>query len=156
MSVREIRGHGLELYKWEGQPDLISTITDEVRAEVAQGRCARLRRCIPLCLDALRLQIRDEGRVKNKACILALGIRADGCKEVLGLWIEQTAGAKCWLKVFNDAQSGLSRYFDGRRGWIAWLPDATQPSIQTPKFKPAVSICSGTHWPLPTGKSANL
>src|SRR5260364_273158 len=104
--------------------DLISTITDEVRAEVAQGRCARLRRCIPLCLDALRLQIRDEGRVKNKAVYSCVG--------------------------------DSSRYFDGRRGWIAWLPDATQPSIQTPKFKPAVSICSGTHWPLPTGKSANL
>src|SRR5260363_351802 len=97
-----------------------------------------------------------KGACKIRPCILALGTRADGCKVVLGLWIEQTAGAKCWLKVFNDAQTGLSRYFDGRRGWIAWLPDATQPSIQTPKFKPAVSICSGTHWPLPTGKSANL
>src|SRR5260363_437220 len=97
-----------------------------------------------------------KGAGKIRAGILAMGIRADGCKEVLRLWIKHTAGAKCWLKVFTDAQSGLRRYFDGRRGWIAWLPDATQPSIQTPKFKPAVSICSGTHWPLPTGKSANL
>src|SRR5260363_223334 len=97
-----------------------------------------------------------KGAGKIRPCILALGIRADGCKEVLGLWIEQTAGAKCWLKVFNDAQSALSHYFDDPRGWIAWLPDATQPSIQTPRFNLEVSICSGTHWPLPTGKSAIL
>src|SRR5260364_330249 len=101
-------------------------------------------------------RLRVVGAGKRRTWIRAVGVGDDGNKEVVGLWIEQTAGAKCWLKVFNDAQSGLSRYFDGRRGWIAWLPDATQPSIQTPKFKPAVSICSGTHWPLPTGKSANL
>jgi transposase-like protein len=55
--------------------------------------------------DALRLKIRDEGTVKNKAVYLALGIRADGRKEVLGLWIEQTEGAKFWLKVFNELRN---------------------------------------------------
>src|SRR5260364_84468 len=85
MSVREIRGHGLELYKWEGSPDLISTITDEVRAEVAQGRCARLRRCIPLCLDALRVQMRDEGRVKNKAGYYCVGVSSR--------WMQGSVGA---------------------------------------------------------------
>jgi putative transposase len=55
--------------------------------------------------DALRLKIRDEGTVKNKAVYLALGIRADGKKEVLGLWIEQTEGAKFWLKVFNELKN---------------------------------------------------
>jgi putative transposase len=52
--------------------------------------------------DALQLKIRDEGAVKNKAVYLALGIRADGCKEALGLWIEQTEGAKFWLKVLTN------------------------------------------------------
>lgn len=52
--------------------------------------------------DALRLKIRDEGTVKNKAVYLALGVDVTGRKDVLGLWIEQTEGAKFWLKVFND------------------------------------------------------
>jgi transposase-like protein len=55
--------------------------------------------------DALRLKIRDEGTVENKAVYLALGVRADGKKEVLGLWIEQTEGAKFWLKVFNELKN---------------------------------------------------
>ena len=55
--------------------------------------------------DALRLKIRDEGTVKNKAVYLALGVDASGRKDVLGLWIEQTEGAKFWLKVFNDLKT---------------------------------------------------
>src|SRR5260364_172810 len=75
------------------------------------GRRARLKRCIPLSLDALRLKIRDEGRVKHKAVSLALGICADDCSEVLGLWIEHTEGAKFWLKVFNELRNrGLARF----------------------------------------------
>ena len=67
--------------------------------------------------DALRLKIRDEGTVKNKAVYLALGIRADGRKEVLGLWIEQTEGAKFWLKVFNELRNrGLLRSEERRVG----------------------------------------
>lgn len=73
-------------------------------------------------IDALRLKIRDEGTVKNKAVYLALGIRADGRKEVLGLWIEQTEGAKFWLKVFNELKNrGLDdiviAVVDGLRGF---------------------------------------
>jgi putative transposase len=87
--------------------------------------------------DALRLKIRDEGTVKNKAVYLALGVRADGYKEVLGLWIEQTEGAKFWLKVFNDLKNRglhdiLIAVVDGLRGF----PDAIeavypQAQIQT-------------------------
>src|SRR5260363_42954 len=68
MSVREIRGHGLKLYGWEGWHDLISTITDEVLAEVEQWQTRPLEAMYAIVVfDALRLQIRDEGRVKNKA-----------------------------------------------------------------------------------------
>ncbi len=72
--------------------------------------------------DALRLKIRDEGTVRNKAVYLALGIRADGRKEVLGLWIEQTEGAKFWLKVFNELKNRglddiLVTVVDGLRGF---------------------------------------
>ncbi|SAL38925.1 transposase mutator family protein [Caballeronia humi] len=103
MSVREIQGHLLELYGLEVSPDLISRVTDEVLAEVKQWQQRPLEAMYPIVyFDALRLKIRDEGTVKNKAVYLALGIRADGRKEVLGLWIEQTEGAKFWLKVSTN------------------------------------------------------
>jgi putative transposase len=110
MSVREIQAHLLELYGLQVSPDLISTITDEVLDEVTQWQQRPLEAMYPIVyFDALRLKIRDEGTVKNKAVYLALGIRADGKKEVLGLWIEQTEGAKFWLKVFNELKNrGLS------------------------------------------------
>jgi putative transposase len=84
--------------------------------------------------DALRLKIRDEGAVKNKAVYLALGIRADGRKEVLGLWIEQTEGAKFWLKVFNELKNrGLNDILiavvDGLRGFPEAI-EAVYPQAQ--------------------------
>lgn len=123
MSVREIQAHLLELYGTEVSPDLISTITDEVLDEVAQWQQRPLEAMYPIVyFDALRLKIRDEGTVRNKAVYLALGIRADGVKEVLGLWIEQAEGAKFWLKVFNELKNRglediLIAVVDGLRGF---------------------------------------
>ena len=82
MTVREIQGHLLELYGTQVSPDLISTITDEVLDEVTQWQQRPLEPMYPIVyFDALRLKIRDEGTVKNKAVYQALGIRADGKKE---------------------------------------------------------------------------
>jgi len=123
MSVREIQGHLLELYGTEVSPDLISTITDEVLEEVTQWQQRPLEAMYPIVyFDALRLKIRDEGTVKNKAVYLALGIRADGRKEVLGLWIEQTEGAKFWLKVFNELKNrGLDDILIAVVDGLRWL-----------------------------------
>lgn len=82
----------------------------------------------------MRLKIRDEGTVKNKAAYLALGIRADGRKEVLGLWIEQTEGAKLWLKVFNELKNRglddiLIAVIDGLRGFPEAI-EAVYPQAQ--------------------------
>lgn len=135
MSVREIQGHLLELYGLEVSPDLISTITDEVLAEVEQWQQRPLEAMYPIVyFDALRLKIRDEGVVRNKAVYLALGIRADGRKEVLGLWIEQTEGAKFWLKVFNELknrslQDILITVVDGLRGFPEAI-EAVYPHAQ--------------------------
>ena len=138
MSVREIRGHLQELYGLEVSPDLISTITDEVLAEVEQWQQRPLEAMYPIVyLDALRLKIRDEGTVKNKAVYLALGIRADGKKEVLGLWIEQTEGAKFWLKVFNELKNrGLQDILIAVVDGLCGFPEAIeavypQAQIQT-------------------------
>lgn len=135
MSVREIQGHLLELYGTEVSPDLISTITDEVLEEVAQWQQRPLEAMYPIVyFDALRLKIRDEGTVKNKAVYLALGVRADGRKEVLGLWIEQTEGAKFWLKVFNELKNRglddvLIAVVDGLRGFPEAI-EAVYPQAQ--------------------------
>ena len=135
MSVREITGHLQEIYGLEVSPDLISTITDEVLAEVEQWQQRPLEAMYPIVyFDALRLKIRDEGAVRNKAVYLALGIRADGRKEVLGLWIEQTEGAKFWLKVFNELknrglQDILIAVVDGLRGFPEAI-EAVYPQAQ--------------------------
>jgi putative transposase len=126
MSVREIRGHLEELYGVDVAPSLISRVTDEVMDEVREWQSRPLDEVYPLIIfDALRVKIRDEGTVRNKAVYLALGFTMDGHKEVLGLWIEQTEGAKFWLRVMNEIKNrGVNDVFiavvDGLKGF----PDA--------------------------------
>ncbi len=106
MSTRDIRAHLSELYHVEVSPDFISTVTDEVMAEVSAWQTRPLEPMYPVIFfDALRVKIRDDGLVKNKAIYLALGILPDGSRDILGLWIEHTEGAKFWLKVFNDLKT---------------------------------------------------
>jgi len=123
MSVREIRGHLEELYGIDVSPDLISAITDAVLEEVGEWQNRPLDAVYPLIFfDAIRVKIRDEGFVRNKAVYIALGILADGTKEILGLWIEQTEGAKFWLRVMNELRSRgiadiLIAVVDGLKGF---------------------------------------
>jgi putative transposase len=123
MSTREIQGHLREIYGIEVSPDLVSAVTDAVLDEVAEWQNRPLEALYPLVfLDALRVKVRDEGTVRNKAVYVALGVRADGTKEVLGLWIEQTEGAKFWLRVMNElrdrgVQDILIAVVDGLKGF---------------------------------------
>ena len=97
MTVREIQGHLAELYGTDVSPDLISRVTDGVLDEVRDWQNRPLDPVYPVVFfDALRVKIRDEGLVKNKAVYVALAINPNGEKEVLGLWIEQSEGAKFW------------------------------------------------------------
>ena len=122
MSVREIRGH-LEGSTIDVSPDLISAVTDAVLEEVAEWQGRPLEACYPLVFfDAIRVKIRDEGFVRNKAVYIALGILADGTKAILGIWIEQTEGAKFWLRVMNELKNrGVSDILiavvDGLKGF---------------------------------------
>jgi putative transposase len=112
-----------ELYGAEVSPDLISRVTDAVLDEVREWQTRPLDPVYPVVFfDALRVKIRDEGMVKNKAVYVALALNPDGEKEVLGLWIEQTEGAKFWLKVINDLKTrGLNNILiavvDGLKGF---------------------------------------
>jgi putative transposase len=123
MTVREIRGHLEELYGIDVSPDLISTITDAVLETVAEWQGRPLDACYPLIFfDAIRVKIRDEGFVRNKAVYIALGILPDGAKEILGIWIEQTEGAKFWLRVMNELKNRgvadiLIAVVDGLKGF---------------------------------------
>ena len=106
MTVREIQGHLRELYGIDVSPDLISVVTDAVLEQVTEWQNRPLDALHALVFfDALRVKIRDEGTVRNKAVYLALGVRPDGTKEILGLWIEQTEGAKFWLRVMNELRN---------------------------------------------------
>jgi len=123
MTVRQIRGHLEELYGIDVSPDLISAVTDAVLDEVAEWQSRPLDASYPLVFfDALRVKIRDEGFVRNKAVYIALGVMPDGTKDILGLWIEQTEGAKFWLRVMNELKSrGISDILiavvDGLKGF---------------------------------------
>ena len=106
MTVREIRDHLQELYGVAVSPDLISRVTDAVLEEVREWQNRPLDAVYPVVFfDALRVKIRDEGLVRNKAVYVALAITAEGDKEVLGLWIEQTEGAKFRLEVMNELKT---------------------------------------------------
>ena len=123
MTVREIHGHLLELYGIEVSPDLISTVTDAVLETVAEWQNRPLEAMYPLVFfDAMRVKIRDEGLVRNKAVYIALGVPPDGTKEILGLWIEKTEGAKFWLRVMNELKNRgvddiLIAVVDGLKGF---------------------------------------
>jgi putative transposase len=123
LSVREIQGHLQELYGIEVSPDLISRVTDAVLEDVREWQNRPLDPVYPVIFfDALRVKIRDEGLVRNKAVYVALALNSAGEKEVLGLWIEQTEGAKFWLKVMNELKTRgvndvLIAVVDGLKGF---------------------------------------
>jgi len=128
MSTRDIQKHVAELYGLSISPDLVSAVTDAVLDEVTAWQNRPLEPVYAIVFfDAVRVKIRDEGLVSNKAVYLAIGMRPSGYKEVLGLWIEQSEGAKFWLRVMNELRSRgthdiLIAVVDGLKGF----PDAIQ------------------------------
>jgi putative transposase len=106
MTVRDIQAFLAEMYAVEVSPDLISTVTDAVVAEITTWQSRPLEPMYPVVFfDALRVKIRDEGVIRSKAIYLALAVLPDGSRDILGLWIEQTEGAKFWMKVFAELQA---------------------------------------------------
>jgi putative transposase len=123
MTTREIAEHVGELYGTEISPDLVSAVTDAVLEEVAAWQSRGLDSTYAIIFfDAIRVKIRNEGLVSNRAVYLAIGIRCSGHKEILGLWIEQTEGAKFWLRVMSELRSRglqdiLIAVVDGLKGF---------------------------------------
>lgn len=123
LSTREIQQHIEEIYHVEVSPGLISSVTDEVLDEVKTWQNRQLDAVYPIMyLDAIQFKVRDSGHVKNKAIYLAIGVKMNGLKEVLGLWIAQTEGAKFWLQVMTELKNrGVTDIFiacvDGLKGF---------------------------------------
>jgi putative transposase len=106
LSTREIQQHLEEIYHVEVSPGLISNVTDEVIEEVKTWQNRQLDEVYPIVyMDAIQFKVRDGGHVKNKAVYLAIGMTMEGLKEVLGLWIAQTEGAKFWLQVVTELKN---------------------------------------------------
>jgi putative transposase len=139
MTVREIQSHLTEMYGTEVSPTLISTVTDAVIDEVKTWQSRPLDVLYPIVyMDCIHVKVRDAGTVRAKAVYLALGINMTGEKELLGIWIAQTEGAKFWLQVVTELKSrGVQDIFiacvDGLKGF----PEA----IETVYPKTAVQLC---------------
>ena len=139
MTVREIQSHLEELYGTEVSPSLISSVTDAVLDEVKAWQSRPLESLYPIVyLDCIHVKVRDTGVVRVKAVYLAIGINLNGEKEVLGLWIAQTEGAKFWLQVVTELKNrGVQDIFiacvDGLKGF----PEA----IETVFPQAAVQLC---------------
>ena len=122
MTMREIKGFLLESYGVDVSAEFISSVTDAVMAEVQTWQSRPLEQMYPVVFfDALRVKIKEDAVVRNKAIYLALGVLRDGTRDILGLWIEGTEGAKFWMKVFNDlktrgVQDILIAVTDGLKG----------------------------------------
>lgn len=122
MTVREIQSHLQEMYGTEVSPSLISSVTDAVADEVKAWQARPLEPIYPIVyLDCIHVKVR-EGAVRVKAVYLAIGINMSGEKEVLGLWLAQTEGAKFWLQVVTELRNrGVQDIFiacvDGLKGF---------------------------------------
>jgi putative transposase len=135
MTTRDIQDHLQEIYGVAVSPDLISTVTDAVINDVKEWQSRPLDEIYPiLYLDATIVKVRSEGRVINKSAYLAIGINLEGIKDVLGIWIEQTEGAKFWLKIMTEIKNrGVRDIFiacvDGLKGFPEAI-EATFPQAE--------------------------
>ena len=139
MTLREIQGHLEELYGAEVSPALISSVTDAVIEEVSAWQSRPLDALYPIVyLDCIYVKVRDAGAVRIKAVYLVLGVNLQGEKELLGIWIAQSEGAKFWLQVITELKNrGVQDIFiacvDGLKGF----PEAINAVFP----KTAVQLC---------------
>lgn len=123
LTVRDIQAHLEEIYQVEVSPSLISSVTDAVIDEVRAWQSRPLEPLYPIIyLDALMVKIRDGAHILNKAIYLVIGVNLEGIKEVLGMWVSQTEGAKFWLGVVTELRNrGVEDLFiacvDGLKGF---------------------------------------
>lgn len=128
MTTRDIQAQLEDIYGVEVSPSLVSKVTDEVLSEVKAWQNRPLDPLYPIVfLDALRVKSRLDGHISNQAVYLAIGINMDGLKEVLGMWIAKTEGAKFWLSVLTELKNrGLKDIFIASVDGLKGFPDAIE------------------------------
>jgi transposase-like protein len=126
LSTKAIQENIKDIYNVDISPELVSRVTDEVKGLVDEWRNRPLEPVYPVIfLDALRVNIRDEGHVSKKAVYIALSIRLDGQKEVLGMWIEQNEGSKFWMGILNELKNrGVQDILIAAVDGLTGFPDA--------------------------------
>jgi len=135
MTTRDIQGHLQEIYGIDVSPSLISQVTDAISEEVLLWQNRPLDEVYPIVyLDAIRIKVRHDSRVINKAAYLAIGVNLDGIKEVLGMWTSENEGAKFWLQVVTELKNrGVKEIFiacvDGLKGFPEAI-EAVYPNTQ--------------------------
>ena len=123
MSMRQIQEHLEEIYGLEVSPELISNVTDKVIEEVTIWQNRGLDKVYPiLYLDCLVVKVKENNQIINKSLYLAIGVNMDGIKEVLGMWIAKSEGAKFWLSVVTELKNrGVEAIYiacvDGLKGF---------------------------------------
>lgn len=123
MTTRDIQGHLKDMYGVEVSPTLISQVTDAITEEITLWQNRPLEEVYPIMyLDAVRVKVRHNGSVINKAVYLAIGVTLEGQKDVLGMWVAETEGAKFWLQVVTELKNrGVKDIFiacvDGLKGF---------------------------------------
>lgn len=123
MTVRDIQAQIREVYGVEVSPDFISMVTDKVMTNVADWQNRLLDKVYPIVyMDAMHFKVRDDGRVVNRVAYICLGINKEGMKDILGIWIGESEGAKFWLGVCNElkvrgVQDILLACVDGLKGF---------------------------------------
>jgi putative transposase len=140
MTVREIRAHLEELYGVEVSPDLISRATDAVVDELKAWQSRPLERVyLVVYLDALVIKVRDKAGVRNKSAYLVVGVRSDGYKDILGLWLADTEGAKFWLAILNDLRNrGVEDILVLCADGLTGLPDAVEAAFPKTVFQTCI------------------
>ena len=140
MTVREIRGHLEEIYGVEVSPDLISRVTDAVVEELSAWQSRPLERVYLVAyLDALVIKVRDKSGVRNKSVYLVVGVLPDGSKDVLGMWIEATEGAKFWLTILSELrQRGVQDILVLCADGLTGLPDAVEAAFPNAIFQTCI------------------
>ncbi|WP_306045104.1 IS256 family transposase [Nioella sp. MMSF_3534] len=140
MATRETRGHIEGIYGVEASPGLISAITDAVMEEVTAWQIRPLEPCYPIAfMDAIRVNIRSNGAVSNKAVFGALAVLPDGTRDVLGLWFQANEGAKFWAKVISalrnrGVQGILIALADGLKGF----PQAIEAALPRTRIQTCI------------------
>lgn len=133
MTTRDIQAHLEEIYGVDVSPTLVSQVTQAVTEEITLWQNRPLDEVYPIMyLDAVRVKVRHDGRVINKAVYLAIGVTLNGVKEVLGMWTAETEGAKFWLQVVTELKNrGVKDIFiacvDGLKGF----PEAIEAVFPT-------------------------